>query len=121
MTFGYRPGEPVLRDMSFTVAPHSVAAFVGASGGGKSTIFNVLLGLYQVQSGTVRIDGQDIATVSPRSLRRQIAYVGQDVFLFHGTIREHRARPSRRDRGGHYRRRARRACAPFYRHFPGRI
>jgi subfamily B ATP-binding cassette protein MsbA len=48
----------------------------------------VLLGLYEVQSGTVRVDGQDIATVSPLSLRRQIAYVGQDVFLFHGTIRE---------------------------------
>jgi subfamily B ATP-binding cassette protein MsbA len=88
VTFGYRPGEPVLRDMSFAVAPHSVTAFVGASGGGKSTIFNVLLGLYEVQSGTVRVDGQDIATVSPLSLRRQIAYVGQDVFLFHGTIRE---------------------------------
>ena len=88
VTFGYRPGEPVLRGMSFTAAPRSVTAFVGASGGGKSTIFNVLLGLYNVQGGTVRIDGQDIAAVSPESLRRQIAYVGQDVFLFHGTIRE---------------------------------
>ncbi len=88
VTFSYRPGEPVLRDMSFAVAPHSVTAFVGASGGGKSTIFNVLLGLYEVQSGTVRVDGQDFTTVSPSSLRRQIAYVGQDVFLFHGTVRE---------------------------------
>jgi ATP-binding cassette subfamily B protein len=88
VTFSYRPGEPVLRDMSFAAAPHSVTAFVGASGGGKSTIFNVLLGLYKVQSGAVLIDGQDIATASPESLRRQIAYVGQDVFLFHGTIRE---------------------------------
>jgi ATP-binding cassette subfamily B protein len=78
----------VLRGMSFTAAPRLVTAFVGASGGGKSTIFNVLLGLYEVQDGTVRIDGQDIAAVSPESLRRQIAYVGQDVFLFHGTIRE---------------------------------
>jgi ABC-type multidrug transport system fused ATPase/permease subunit len=88
VTFSYRPGEPVLRGMSFAAAPHSVTAFVGASGGGKSTIFNALLGLYEVQDGTVRIDGQDITTVSPQSLRRQIAYVGQDVFLFHGTIRE---------------------------------
>ena len=88
VTFGYRPGEPVLRGMSFAAAPRSVTAFVGASGGGKSTIFNVLLGLYEVQGGTVRIDGQDIATVSAQSLRRHIAYVGQDVFLFHGTIRE---------------------------------
>jgi ATP-binding cassette subfamily B protein len=88
VTFGYRPGEPVLRGMSFSAAPRVVTAFVGSSGGGKSTIFNVLMGLYGVQQGTVSIDGQDIATVSPHALRRQIAYVGQDVFLFHGTIRD---------------------------------
>jgi ABC-type multidrug transport system fused ATPase/permease subunit len=88
VAFGYRAGEPVLRGMSFVAAPRSVTAFIGASGGGKSTIFNVLLGLYELQGGTIRIDGQDIATVSAQSLRRHIAYVGQDVFLFHGTIRE---------------------------------
>ncbi len=88
VTFGYRPEEPVLRDMSFTAAPRVVTAFVGLSGGGKSTIFNVLLGLYQVQQGAVLIDDQNIAAVSPPSLRGHIAYVGQDVFLFHGTIRE---------------------------------
>jgi ATP-binding cassette subfamily B protein len=86
--FGYRAGEPVLRGMSFTAAPRAVTAFVGSSGGGKSTIFNVLLGLYEPQGGMVAIDGQSIVAVSPQSLRRQIAYVGQDVFLFHGTVRE---------------------------------
>jgi subfamily B ATP-binding cassette protein MsbA len=88
VTFGYRPGEPVLRNMSFTAAPHAITAFVGSSGGGKSTIFNVLLGLYDVQGGAVLIDGQNIASVSSESLRGQIAYVGQDTFLFHGTIRD---------------------------------
>jgi len=88
VTFSYRPGEPVLHNMSFTAAPHAITAFVGSSGGGKSTIFNVLLGLYDVQGGMVLIDGQNIASVSHESLRRQIAYVGQDTFLFHGTIRD---------------------------------
>ncbi|MFD2182723.1 ABC transporter ATP-binding protein [Rhodoplanes azumiensis] len=86
--FAYRPGEPVLKGVSFEAAPHRISAFVGASGSGKSTIFNLLLGLYTPQSGRILIDGQDIATVSSASLRRAFAYVGQDVFLFHGTIRE---------------------------------
>jgi ATP-binding cassette subfamily B protein len=88
VTFGYRPGDPVLRNMSFTAAQHAITAFVGSSGSGKSTIFNVLLGLYDVESGAVLIDGQSIAAVSPESLRSQIAYVGQDTYLFHGTIRD---------------------------------
>jgi ABC-type multidrug transport system fused ATPase/permease subunit len=86
--FAYRPGSPVLQDMSFTAAPGEVTAFVGLSGGGKSTIFNLVLAFYPPQSGTIRIDGQDYATVSTESIRRRIAYVGQDVFLFHGTIRQ---------------------------------
>ncbi|MDC7784413.1 ABC transporter ATP-binding protein [Rhodoplanes sp. TEM] len=86
--FAYRPGEPVLKAVSFEAAPHKVTAFVGASGGGKSTIFNLLLGLYRPQAGRILIDGQDVAEVSPESLREAFAYVGQDVFLFHGTIRE---------------------------------
>lgn len=88
VTFGYRPGEPVLHNMSFTAAPRAITAFVGSSGSGKSTVFNVLLGLYDVQGGAVLIDGQNISSVSPQSLRAQIAYVGQDTFLFHGTIRD---------------------------------
>ena len=86
--FAYRPGEPVLRGMSFTAEPGKVTALVGASGGGKSTVLNLILRLYEAGSGTIVIDGQDIATASRRSLRRQAGYVGQDVFLFRGTIRQ---------------------------------
>jgi ATP-binding cassette subfamily B protein len=86
--FAYRPGEAVLRGMSFTADPGKVTALVGASGGGKSTVLNLILRLYEVGSGAIVIDGQDIAAASRHSLRQQIAYVGQDVFLFRGSIRE---------------------------------
>jgi ATP-binding cassette subfamily B protein len=86
--FAYRPGEPVLKGMSFVAEPGRVTALVGPSGGGKSTVLNLILHFYDVQGGTVVIDGQNIADVSRRSLRRQLGYVGQDVFLFRGTIRE---------------------------------
>jgi ATP-binding cassette subfamily B protein len=65
-----------------------MTALVGPSGGGKSTVFNLLLRFFEADAGSIRIDGQDIAHVSRRSLRAQVAYVGQDVFLFHGSIRE---------------------------------
>jgi ATP-binding cassette, subfamily B, bacterial MsbA len=86
--FAYRPGEPVIRDMSFVAEPGRVTALVGPSGGGKSTVLNLILRFYEVERGGILIDGQNIATVSRRSLRRQIGYVGQDVFLFRGSIRE---------------------------------
>ena len=84
-----------------------MTALVGHSGGGKSTVLNLILRFYDVQGGTITIDGQDIATVSRRSLRRQIAYVGQDVYLFRGTIRDNIAfgRPGAtrgRDRRGRH-------------------
>ena len=88
VSFAYRPDEPVLHGMSFVAEPGKVTALVGASGGGKSTVLNLILRLYEPGSGTITIDGQDIAAASRRSLRRQTAYVGQDVFLFRGTIRE---------------------------------
>src|SRR6185436_7646968 len=71
-----------------TVEPGKMTALVGPSGGGKSTVFNLMMRFYEPNAGTLRIDGQDIAQVSRRSLRQQVAYVGQDVFLFHGTIRD---------------------------------
>src|ERR1043166_6552692 len=86
--FAYRPGEPVLRSMSFVAESGKVTALVGASGGGKSTVLNLILRLYEANGGTVVIDGQDIAAASRRSLRQQTAYVGQDVFLFRGSIRD---------------------------------
>jgi ATP-binding cassette subfamily B protein len=65
-----------------------MTALVGPSGGGKSTVFNLILRFYEPNTGTMKIDGQNIMDVSRRSLRGQVAYVGQDVFLFHGSVRE---------------------------------
>ena len=86
--FGYRPDEAVLRGMSFVAEPGKLTALVGPSGGGKSTAFNLILRFYDPDRGTIVIDGTDITQVSRQSLRQQIAYVGQDVFLFRDTIRE---------------------------------
>ena len=86
--FAYREGEPVLRDLSFVAEPGQVTALVGPSGGGKSTILNLIVRFYEAQGGTISIDGQDIATVSRRSLRQQIAFVGQDTFLFRASVRD---------------------------------
>jgi len=86
--FGYRRDEPVLRGISFVAEPGKLTALVGASGGGKSTVFNLILRFYDVERGQIDIDGQDVAQVSRTSLRQHLAYVGQDVFLFRDTIRE---------------------------------
>jgi len=86
--FSYRENEPVLRGLSLVAEAGQMTALVGPSGGGKSTILTTILRLYEPQSGIVAIDGQNIENVSRHSLRQQIAYVGQDVFLFHGTIRD---------------------------------
>src|SRR5215470_8146644 len=87
VSFAYRADSPVLRQLSFAATPGEVTAFVGPSGGGKSTIFNLVLALYAPDGGVIRLDGQDYGAVSEESIRRRIAFVGQDVFLFHGTIR----------------------------------
>jgi ATP-binding cassette, subfamily B, bacterial MsbA len=86
VSFAYRAGEPVLRRMSFVAEPGKVTALVGPSGGGKSTVLALLLRLYEVSRGDILIDGQAISAVSRSSLRRQTAYVGQDVYLFRDTI-----------------------------------
>jgi ATP-binding cassette, subfamily B, bacterial MsbA len=86
--FSYRSGTPVLRGMSFVAQRDRVTALVGSSGGGKSTVLSLILRFYDIDSGRILIDGQNIAAVTRRSLRRQIAYVGQIVYLFRGTVRE---------------------------------
>jgi ATP-binding cassette subfamily B protein len=86
--FAYRSDEAVLRGISFVAEPGKLTALVGPSGGGKTTLFNLILRFYDAERGKIVIDGQDIRQVSRRSLRQHLAYVGQDVFLFRGTIRE---------------------------------
>ena len=88
VNFSYRrEGTPVLRALSFTAEPGQITALVGPSGGGKTTIFNLLLRFYRAHEGEIVVDGQDIASVSQASVRANIAYVGQDIFLFRGTVR----------------------------------
>jgi len=86
--FFYRSDETVLHGMSLLAEPGKLTALVGPSGGGKSTVFSLIMRFYDTQSGKIVIDGQDISQVSRCSLRQHIAYVGQDVFLFRGTVRE---------------------------------
>jgi subfamily B ATP-binding cassette protein MsbA len=86
--FEYRADEPVIRGMSFVAEPGKVTALVGPSGGGKSTVLNLLLRFYDAGSGTITIDGREISLLPRRPLRRQIGYVGQHVHLFRGTIRD---------------------------------
>jgi ATP-binding cassette, subfamily B, bacterial MsbA len=86
--FAYRADEPVIRGMSFVAEPGKVTALVGPSGGGKSTVLNLLLRFYDPDTGTITIDGREISQLPRRGLRRQIGYVGQHVHLFRGTIRD---------------------------------
>ena len=88
VTFGYRPGEKVLDRLSFVAEPSTTTALVGPSGGGKSTAIALIQRFYSPRSGRIAIDGSDIADADLTSLRDQIAFVSQDVFLFRGTIRE---------------------------------
>ena len=84
--FAYRAGEPVLRGLDFVAEPGQTTALVGRSGGGKTTAMSLVLRFYEPTSGAVFIDGQDISKVSLASLRGQAAYVGQETFLFKGSV-----------------------------------
>lgn len=86
--FGYDAAVPVLRDVNFTVAPNTKVALVGESGQGKTTLTNLLLRLYDVNDGQIRIDDQNVADVTQASLRHHIGVVFQEPALFSGTIRE---------------------------------
>ncbi|GIT92060.1 metal ABC transporter permease [Jannaschia pagri] len=85
--FGYDAARPILQGIDLTVGPGQTVAVVGPSGSGKSTIGRLLFRFYDVQSGAVEIDGQDVRSVSQESLHAQIGVVPQDTVLFNDTIR----------------------------------
>lgn len=88
VNFAYEDKKPVLQGLSFTLRPNTSNALVGESGEGKTTVTNLLLGLYQPTSGVIEIDGQDTAEVSAESLHQHVGVVFQDAALFSGTVYE---------------------------------
>ncbi len=88
VSFAYRADTPVLNGLTLHAPAGRLTALVGPSGGGKTTVFNLLLKFWTANNGSIQVDGQNIDDVSVGSLRSQIALVSQDVFLFEGTIRE---------------------------------
>jgi ATP-binding cassette subfamily B protein len=96
--FRYNRGqsaEPVLRGVTFKIAPGETLGIAGPTGAGKSTLIKLLLRFYDVSGGAVRLDGHDVRNLAMEDLRRNIALVSQDVYLFHGTIRENIAYTTR--------------------------
>ena len=86
VSFGYTPDQIVLEDLSFAIEAGQVAAFVGQTGGGKTSIVNLLARFYDPTSGTVKIDGTDIRSFTLKSLREQISFVMQESLLFHAPV-----------------------------------
>ena len=86
--FSYDPGHPLIRDLSFRVEPGRKVAIVGPTGAGKTTIVNLLMRFYDIQGGTITLDGQDTAAYSREDVRGRFAMVLQDTWLFRGTIGE---------------------------------
>ncbi len=88
VNFGYNNDREILHNISMKIEPNKTTAIVGFSGSGKSTLINLLLRFYDVNSGSIKIDGQDIRDVKLKSLRENIALVSQDVVLFDESIKE---------------------------------
>jgi len=88
VSFAYpgRPDEPALRDLSFRIAPGEVVAIVGPSGAGKSTLFQLIERFYDPSAGAVKLDGVDVAKADPQAVRREIALVPQDPFIFGASV-----------------------------------
>jgi len=87
VSFGYREGEPVLRDLSFRVSRGSVVALVGRSGSGKSTLVDLLARFYEPTEGRILVDGADLREYTVESLRDSLGIVSQETVLFHDTVR----------------------------------
>lgn len=87
-TFGYSPGKPVVEDLSFTAEPGQTVAIVGPTGAGKTTVVNLLMRFYELDSGRITVDGIDIADMPRDTLRSVFGTVTQDAWLFTGSIRE---------------------------------
>ena len=87
VSFGY-DDETIIEDVDFSVEGGETLALVGPTGAGKSTVLKLLLRMYDVDEGSIEIDGQDVRDVTLKSLRRSIGYVGQSSYLFYGTVRE---------------------------------
>ncbi len=88
VSFAYVPGTPVLEDVSFDIPAGGTFAIVGATGSGKTSIVKLLLRFYDPDAGSVSIDGRDLTKLEIRDVRAAVALVSQDVFLFHGTVRD---------------------------------
>jgi ATP-binding cassette subfamily B protein len=88
VTFAYQGREPVIQNLSFQIPAGKTVAIVGATGSGKSTLVKLLLRLYEIEDGAIILDNIDIRQLQLTDLRRAIGLVSQDVFLFHGTVRE---------------------------------
>ena len=88
VSFRYEPDQPLIEDLSLTVEPGSTVAVVGPTGAGKTTLVNLLMRFYELDSGRILLDGADLTTLRRADLRGRISMVLQDVWLFHGTIRE---------------------------------
>lgn len=87
VSFSYIEGEPVLKDISFSIKKGESVAFVGATGAGKTSIISLMMRLYDINSGNIFLDGKDIRTMELKELRSRIGTVLQDVFLFSGDIK----------------------------------
>ena len=88
VTFAYAESPPIIKNLSLHIPSGKTIAIVGSTGSGKSTLVKLLLRLYEIQAGSIMLDGVDIRDLQLRDLRRAIGWVSQDVFLFHGTALE---------------------------------
>ena len=88
VSFAYQPGVPVLEEISFALEPGEVVGLVGPTGAGKTTVTRLVPRFYDPQAGRVLVGGHDVRTLDLGVLRRQVAIVSQEVFLFHGTVRD---------------------------------